>query len=1033
MSTKKTAMGISAFLVVSVATVCGGFGDQGNARAAARQGTGVEKILEQHVIEDPEGRPVEMVKRLDGREIETIYHLEDGTTLLRDGFLDHVGSFPSGRLSPELSARLVEAGPDDRVAVLVFLDTPTMHDAALAVSTGWQGEIENLTEEFARADTAARLEVSTRYDDMTTRMRHEIGESLSGACREVREDLAVWIQGRGGEVAPLTGGFPILAAKLPGYLVEELAHRPEIRFVDLNTEARAALDVSVPTIRASWFWDNGYAGGTSAFDPGVLDSGLDNTHPAFDGLVVNYHVSHYWASRDPSYNDSWTDPGDLHGHGTAVTGIVASRGGPTWEAWVGVAPGLESRLYNLKSAYRKTDGTAGLYFSDAIDNIDWGIFGSSVDDIDLLSFSYGTTTGSDDTPLARFMDSLVDDLDIPVICAAGNYGPGDETLVTPAIGYNVLCVASMNDIGTPERGDDVIAYSSSRGPTAGGRKKPDLTAPGAYIKTTNTKWETEPDFVNYSGTSFAAPHVTGAVQLLMDYYGPPTDPLKIRAVFVNTADKWGSLDWNDRYGWGYLNLENAWNRREDVFRYSVYPDGQDSDFDLFLGTFDPPRDTATLVWNRHVDYSNGGGYPETWYALNDLDLRAYNHVDGSLLDLSASGIDNVEQVLVTTDEPIEVVLRVEATDSSFSGVTYEPYGLATPPGFVFPPTLPHVQVSTISDNNLFPGEEYNVTALIGNTGGFNAVDAEVTLSTPPGHTVIEGDGTTSIDRLVSDEGNNVILEWVVRAPESDGEGNVDVDVSSDCWGEVWTGSDFRSIRVNTVSDKPRLRVSVTTDVVEISRDQAFEITATIRNEAADLEGNAEEVSVELSLPVGLEIEIGSNPATIPSLGHGEEADVEWTAVALSVIEGEQWFRVHASTQHGASTLRGTDAAYVTGESTLVEIYDFVARGVDGAVVLKWQTASELDNEGFHLWRADGAEVSYERITVELIPGDGGPLWGASYAYEDHDVEMGLTYRYMLEDIDIYGGSTFHGPVEAQVHGSPCFLGAFFSCDRDSSP
>lgn len=438
----------------------------------------------------------------------------------------------------------------------------------------------------------------------------------------------------------------------------------------------------------------------------------------------------------------------------------------------------------------------------------------------------------------------------------------------------------------------------------------------------------------------------------MDYYGPPADPLKIRAVLINTADKWTSQNWDSGYGWGYLNLENAWNQRDDVFRYSIYPEGDPGDFDLFFGTFHSPRETATLVWNRHVEYLSGGDYPTTWYNLNDLDLLAYNHSDGALLDWSISGIDNVEQVFVSADEPMEVVLRVEANDSSFSGVSFEPYGLATPPGFDFPPNLPDIQVSTISDNNLFPEEEYNVTAVVGNAGDFNAVDPIVTLTVPSGHTLIEGTGSIDIGTLVNNEGNNIIIKWTVRAPANDSTGNIDTDVSSTCWGETWTGGDLRTVQVNTTSHQPRIRAVVTSSVSSVVPDQEFDITAGIRNEASDPQGDAEGVSVELTLPVGFEIVGGPNPATIPSLDHGEEIEVVWTAKAGAAISGVQWFRVHAGAQVGSSTLRGTDAGFVTRESTLINDKIRASSGTDSCP----SCSDEIEPD-------PGLESGYPRFTI----------------------------------------------------------------------
>ncbi|MDD8026857.1 MAG: hypothetical protein PHI34_10100, partial [Acidobacteriota bacterium] len=83
-----------------------------------------------------------------------------------------------------------------------------------------------------------------------------------------------------------------------------------------------------------------------------------------------------------------------------------------------------------------------------------------------------------------------------------------------------------------------------------------------------------------------------------------------------------------------------------------------------------------------------------------------------------------------------------------------------------------------------------------------------------------------------------------------------------------------------------------------------------------------------------------------------------------------------------------------------------------AIYLTWQTAMEPDNAGFHLWRAEGTDQPYERITSVLIPARGDAISGAVYSYPDYDVVAGRSYLYRLEDVDTKGESTFHGPASA---------------------
>jgi len=106
------------------------------------------------------------------------------------------------------------------------------------------------------------------------------------------------------------------------------------------------------------------------------------------------------------------------------------------------------------------------------------------------------------------------------------------------------------------------------------------------------------------------------------------------------------------------------------------------------------------------------------------------------------------------------------------------------------------------------------------------------------------------------------------------------------------------------------------------------------------------------------------------------------------------------------------------EATLIELVSFSAVPRSPEVHVTWETASEIDSEGFHLWRTGSGETEFTRITATVIPSEGGPFGGAKYEYVDDDVRVGRTYHYKLEEISIYGISTFHGPASATV-GALC--------------
>jgi hypothetical protein len=101
--------------------------------------------------------------------------------------------------------------------------------------------------------------------------------------------------------------------------------------------------------------------------------------------------------------------------------------------------------------------------------------------------------------------------------------------------------------------------------------------------------------------------------------------------------------------------------------------------------------------------------------------------------------------------------------------------------------------------------------------------------------------------------------------------------------------------------------------------------------------------------------------------------------------------------------------------TAVKLVRFEVWPAGAALHVEWETASELDNLGFNLYRSDAPGGDYIRLNDTLIPSQspGSPA-GAVYTWLDEEVEPGTTYYYKLEDVDVHGASTLHDPVGALV-------------------
>lgn len=109
-----------------------------------------------------------------------------------------------------------------------------------------------------------------------------------------------------------------------------------------------------------------------------------------------------------------------------------------------------------------------------------------------------------------------------------------------------------------------------------------------------------------------------------------------------------------------------------------------------------------------------------------------------------------------------------------------------------------------------------------------------------------------------------------------------------------------------------------------------------------------------------------------------------------------------------------DSGITVGAATLIELSSFTATAQSGEISLEWETASELDNAGFNLWRSDVKNGRYTRINSKIMEARGGATQRAEYTYSDDIAKPGIRYYYKLEDIDTRGVSTFHGPISAMI-------------------
>ncbi|MCW4042984.1 MAG: S8 family serine peptidase [Candidatus Bathyarchaeota archaeon] len=766
-------------------------------------------------VTTPKGEKLSIEKVKKGEEKLTLYTDDSGNTYTKEEFSQKLAQEES-KLDTELSQQLLTRSPtSEKVRVIVVLEDQPQYEAFQnkkeqykesiqaesekirdvykrirtdyleeygSLPEGREGlaaiaefEQNNLTEEEKHMMNQSRQTV----DQLLTQMRREAltqGETLIQNSRATDGTLD-FIQSVGGEIKHEYTIFNGFTAEIQLEKVQELADRPEVAKIILDKKMSAQLYDSPYTIWADAYWGEGLTGGP--FDIGIVDSGVDDTHPALSGHTF-YETTYADIDGDGIADE---DEDDYNGHGTAVCGIVSSVD-PTYG---GVAYGHDA-VFNAKAA----NSEGWMWRSDAMEAFEWAIFGIDDDGADIFPYSYGSTSGGGDTPWSQFFDALVDDLDIPIAVIAGNSGPTEYTLWEPGNNFNAITVGYTDDMDTGlDRTDDILDSTSSRGPTTDGRKKPDLTAPGSYITTTTHDWEgANPDFSQVSGSSFAAPHVAGAMLLAYDW--GLYDPMMIKAMMINSAEKRVSEAWDPGWGWGYVELYNLKYTTDGWWGYLYDSPVYGTDYyDFYVGpittgTYEP-HDRATLVWNRHAEYS-GPHYPYA-YDVSDLDLSLYD-LSGNLRDYSYSAYDNVEQVISPFDGTgILKVEEYDMTDRPDVG-EYEPYALALPYGWTTA-TSPTVDVYfTSTPSTVEVGDTFWLYVDVYNDGDIPAHNVEVTLSLPSAFTLISGSVTQSLGTIQPtswDTSSNGA--WQIRADEMWFSQYIEVDSSSSCYGEVFIGYD----------------------------------------------------------------------------------------------------------------------------------------------------------------------------------------------------------------------------------------------------
>lgn len=420
---------------------------------------------------------------------------------------------------------------------------------------------------------------------------------------------------------------------------------------------------------------------------GILDGGVDATHPALQGSMLSARDF----SRAGTTDDDRTDVG----HGTGIMGIFL--GHDSVNGFTGLAPG--AKFVNAR-VVNKVD-----YTNDTLigNGIGWVVNrGAKV-----MNLSLGEPDAKPDlNKLNLMLDYVAEKYGTVAVVAAGNEN-ASAVQGAPNGQYNGFTVGATKGTNY-DRVTDFSNYSTATDL----RTKPDLVAPGQGVTLATANWEAGSLYTDQgSGTSFAAPMVGGIVAQMMGYgkaHHLSVSPLTIKAVlmagsthvFKNAGGTWvdrhetttangvvidQALD--EEQGAGRVDGVGAYNiyaRKTDkttlVSNWSLSGLRESGSFSMKLGNLKAGQHVdGALTWFRHVTRKDGGasgldGSDRFTQSASLANFSLTLLLNGKKIVTSDSSWDNLDYL--SLDIPRNGSYSLLVNRLAGSGLTMESFGLA---------------------------------------------------------------------------------------------------------------------------------------------------------------------------------------------------------------------------------------------------------------------------------------------------------------------------------------------------------------------
>jgi hypothetical protein len=545
--------------------------------------------------------------------------------------------------------------------------------------------------DVARNGLTAGRRVAIAQERGRERSIRRLNTSATDEVAKTQARLTGLVKRLGGRVSYALPMPSMVFAELPGDAIEDLRRSPLVQAVEPVADRNY---LGVAEISGADTWHTAGCTGAGASDacpntssPSVETGPTDATsgQGGPDVAVDDQSISdHHWAftggptpslGRSPAIvqpagrpDINGSAPGNTNGslHGNTIASVIATKQPDRRGVAYGVdkildpvAPAIAANLWLLGLPFNGNPGTTDLPESW---NKSYGFFGVAyhgVDDIvsdqqaDMEASQYGigqAISAGNDGPYSSF-GGTVRPYDSP--------GDADQQARTthPCVAFNAICTGAVWGTVDYDPANDFVTEFSSRGPTVGGRKKPDLVAHvgsswgcpfGGYVT-----YDSDYDDFSYDafhgwrypsicgvGTSYAAPFVAGG-QLLLSGVGV-TSPMAQKAILINSAfsidseqdtDSAAQEYWTPDVGWGELDLDVAYQQR-GKWRLGTTEGMPYNNAAFFRVNGQSAGDRTTLVWHRRAIVDD----PST------LTTLAFTTTDLDLYQLSLAGADNDKDV-----------------------------------------------------------------------------------------------------------------------------------------------------------------------------------------------------------------------------------------------------------------------------------------------------------------------------------------------------------------------------------------------------